>query len=104
MDTDGVWNPAWIRQVKQPNQILIEYEGWGKKWNEWINIDSRRLAPLYTKTKLVQCWAKISKLNWYPAMVVIRVGNTQDGLEFLSAEPRLYVEVLDSPSFRRRNK
>merc|ERR1712232_600073 len=31
--------------------VFIHYKGWDVKYNEWINIDSYRIAPLHTMTK-----------------------------------------------------
>lgn len=36
---------------KRENEIYIHYEGWSDRWNEWIPINSERLAPYRTRSK-----------------------------------------------------
>ena len=47
------WRPARILQVKS-TEIFIHYLFWEKKWDEWIQIGSSRLAPLGSHSKMVQ--------------------------------------------------
>eukprot|EP00954_Amorphochlora_amoebiformis_P022525 1353989-Amorphochlora_amoeboformis.AAC.1 len=53
-DTAEKWCVGTITDVinEQPNryQVLVHYEGWDTKYDEWINADSYRLAPLYHRT------------------------------------------------------
>mmetsp|Transcript_3294 Transcript_3294/g.5468 ORF Transcript_3294/g.5468 Transcript_3294/m.5468 type:complete len:207 (-) Transcript_3294:380-1000(-) len=54
MDTELIWCEATVELIlKTPNRkdlLYIHYEGWNRKYDEYIYIDSHRLAPhgLYT--------------------------------------------------------
>jgi hypothetical protein len=36
-----------VRDVKD-GKVLIHFKSWGSQWDEWIDVDSDRLAPLHT--------------------------------------------------------
>jgi hypothetical protein len=46
-DTMDNWYESTVLDVTD-DQVLIHYESWSNVWDEWINIDSSRLAPLRT--------------------------------------------------------
>lgn len=49
-DTEYIWCKATVELVvKTPNRkdlVYIHYEGWNRKYDEYLYIDSHRLAPL----------------------------------------------------------
>lgn len=49
LDTDKVWRVAEIMQVTQ-NEVYVHYDGWQKKWDEWIKKDNKRIQPPRTLT------------------------------------------------------
>jgi len=49
-DTIEQWLEAQIIDVKD-NQVYIHYNGWGTRWDEWINIDSDRIRPFRFHTR-----------------------------------------------------
>ena len=50
-------------------QVEIRYDGWGPEYNEWVNVNSARLAPFHMYTIVKKCWAKLTKWPWWPAFV-----------------------------------
>lgn len=32
------------------NMVFVHYNGWGRRWDEWIDIDSNRIAIFRTYT------------------------------------------------------
>lgn len=49
-DTENIWCKATVELVIKtsirPNLLYLHYEGWNRKYDEYIYIDSHRLAPL----------------------------------------------------------
>lgn len=101
MDDYGLWNTAYIRKI-EGNRVFIEYEGWPKEWNEWIGMDSHRILPLHTFTKIIKCWANGPTLSWWPALANIRAPGNEEGMAALKEEDRIFVEFLDGS--RRMNR
>jgi hypothetical protein len=62
MDLDGVWSVARVLSVPSPNEVEVTYDGWPADYDEVVQVDGNRVAPLHTYTKVVKCWAKY--LNW----------------------------------------
>lgn len=48
-DTIDQWLEAEITDIRE-NEIFIHYNGWGRRWDEWIDMNSQRLAPFRTYT------------------------------------------------------
>jgi hypothetical protein len=55
LDTEHIWCPATVELKIQSERskeplILVHYEGWSRKYDELLNISSKRVAPkgLYT--------------------------------------------------------
>jgi hypothetical protein len=46
-DRFNKWFESTIVEVKE-DSIFVHYNGWPDKWNEWIPINSPRLAPVHT--------------------------------------------------------
>lgn len=42
-DTIDQWLEAQIIQVRN-NQVYVHYNGWGTRWDEWIEMSSPRIA------------------------------------------------------------
>ena len=50
MDVRGRWSGAEVKAV-EGEEVLVGYDGWSRKWDQWIGVRSERLAPFGTKTK-----------------------------------------------------
>lgn len=48
-DTIDQWLEAEVISV-QENSVYVHYNGWGRRWDEWIDMGSPRIAPFRTKT------------------------------------------------------
>ncbi|CAD8142037.1 unnamed protein product [Paramecium octaurelia] len=48
-DTIDQWLEAQVQIVEQ-NRIFIHYNGWGNRWDEWLDIQSPRIATFRTYT------------------------------------------------------
>lgn len=64
-DTINQWLEAQVIQVRG-NQAYVHYNGWGNRWDEWIEFSSPRIAPF--KTYTVQSPNSIY-LSPYPSVV-----------------------------------
>jgi hypothetical protein len=42
-DTIDQWLEAQVIQVRN-NQVYVHYNGWGTRWDEWIDFSSPRIA------------------------------------------------------------
>ena len=52
LDTVNQWLEATVMQVSDDGmKIKVHYNAWGERWDEVIDIRSRRIAPFRTKTK-----------------------------------------------------
>lgn len=49
-DTIDQWLEAQVIDVKD-NKVYIHYNGWGTRWDEWIEMDSDRIMPFRYYTK-----------------------------------------------------
>ncbi|KAM3131610.1 hypothetical protein pb186bvf_016274 [Paramecium bursaria] len=48
-DTIDQWLEAQILKV-EGNRIFVHYNGWGRRWDEWVEVDSPRIAVFRTYT------------------------------------------------------
>lgn len=48
-DTIDQWLEAQVMEVRD-NKVFIHYNGWGNRWDEWIDKDSDRIALFRTHT------------------------------------------------------
>jgi len=48
-DSINQWLEAKVTKIKD-NQAYIHYNGWGNRWDEWIDITSPRIALFRTHT------------------------------------------------------
>jgi hypothetical protein len=49
LDSDGRWFESRVLEVA-PDEVYVHFRGWGSRWDEYLEIGSRRLAPLHTFT------------------------------------------------------
>lgn len=50
-DTVNQWLEATVIDInEEQRQVLIHYNGWPIRWDEWISFDSQRIAPFRTRT------------------------------------------------------
>lgn len=50
-DTINHWLEAQIIDIRDNNSVLIHYNGWGTRWDEYIDIASDRIRPFRFYTK-----------------------------------------------------
>lgn len=48
-DTIDQWLEAEVINVHE-NQVYVHYNGWGRRWDEWIDMNSPRIAAFRTYT------------------------------------------------------
>ncbi|KAJ8601774.1 hypothetical protein CTAYLR_006829 [Chrysophaeum taylorii] len=48
-DTVHQWLEATVMRVRA-RRMLVHYNGWPTRWDEWLDFDSRRVAPFRTRT------------------------------------------------------
>jgi hypothetical protein len=48
-DTIDQWLEAQVIQIRN-NQVYVHYNGWGTRWDEWIDFNSPRIAAFKTYT------------------------------------------------------
>ncbi|KAF4320581.1 hypothetical protein BBO99_00001572 [Phytophthora kernoviae] len=107
LDDEGIWNTGVIADVGKEegaDMVEIKYDGWGEEYNQWIGVDTQRLAPLHTYTIVKKCWAKLTKWPWWPAFVVLRAPSTPLAQQGLEDETKLYVEFYDSFNEAKRSR
>jgi hypothetical protein len=46
-DKTNKWYFSTVLAVRE-NEILVHFEGWASKWDEWLPIGSERIAPTFT--------------------------------------------------------
>ena len=49
LDSDKDWVVARAKEIKD-GRVLVHYEHWSDTWDEWLPVDSDRIAPLNTHT------------------------------------------------------
>ena len=49
-DTIEQWLEAQVIDVKE-NKVFVHYNGWGTRWDEWIEMDSDRIRPFRYHTR-----------------------------------------------------
>jgi hypothetical protein len=48
-DIEGHWYAARVQDAKD-GKLLVHYEGWPSKWDEWLDRTSPKLLPIKTKS------------------------------------------------------
>jgi len=62
LDTEHIWCKAIVElKISSENReplVLLHYEGWSRKFDEYLHMNSRRLAPfgLYTDRTDIPCY------------------------------------------------
>lgn len=104
LDCEGVWNVARVLSVPAYGKVEVAYDGWPKRYNEIVRVDSDRVAPYHTFTRVARCWVKY--LNWptWPSLAAIRSPGTEEGIENLKKEKRLLVDFCDKLNFSKRSR
>jgi hypothetical protein len=82
-DCDLKWYEAEVMSFPQPEEVLIRFCGWSRKWNQTMPVDSLQLAPLNTHTPKwregIQVGSYIEvrpKQTWHLAKVISRTGDS----------------------------
>ncbi|DBA01010.1 TPA: hypothetical protein N0F65_006271 [Lagenidium giganteum] len=106
LDDEGLWNTGRIVDIDSSADEMVEiaYDGWGSEFNEWINVDAGRLAPLHMFTIVKKCWAKLNKWPWWPAFVVLRAPTKDSAVQSLDLETKVYVEFNDADDEKKRSR
>ena len=66
LDTEHIWCKAMVElKIQSENReplLLLHYDGWSRKYDEYLNSSSRRLAPLglYTNRTDIPCYKMCS--------------------------------------------
>ena len=56
LDTVEQWLEATVLELSSDStQVLVHYNGWPSRWDEWIDVRSPRLSPFRTKTLHSTC-------------------------------------------------
>ncbi|CAG8449218.1 2671_t:CDS:10 [Racocetra fulgida] len=64
LNIDKVWYPAKIVIVEK-TQVKVNFDGWGREFDEWISVDSRRLKVQVTGDNSDDCLSRpIQKDNY----------------------------------------
>jgi hypothetical protein len=79
-DTIDQWLEAQVLRLRE-NAVFIHYNGWGERWDEWIDKDSPRLAVFRSHT------VQNPKSNYLSPIPNIMPENTYVSLPFI--EPTL---------------
>ena len=48
-DVENLWYHSQILQVRKQGWVLVQYEGWGPDFNEWVRTKSGRILPPLTQ-------------------------------------------------------
>jgi hypothetical protein len=62
LDIDSIWSSAYVVDVLE-GKIEIHYDGWDDNWNEILDVDSSRMAPIYTRTSRLKCLVSLENLS-----------------------------------------
>jgi hypothetical protein len=97
-DTINQWLEAQVIDV-QNNKVFIHYNGWGTRWDEWIDMDSDRIRPFRYYTQQIEIYNHHSPFpNYKPDADVNMQGTTQsdffDSFDDLSKYNILYRKTL----------
>ena len=84
-DTINEWLEAQVIDVKD-NKAFIHYNGWGNRWDEWINMDSDRIQIFRSHTTQNTLFNYLSPFpSTKPDASVSLIDNgAQDFLDFMS--------------------
>ena len=52
MDSSQKWLAAVVQQTDPAKGVLVRFDGWSIKWNEWLSLRSTRLAPFRRYSQL----------------------------------------------------
>jgi len=59
LDMEGKWYPAKVIFVSQ-NAVMVHYQGWSAKWDEWLDKSSGRLRERHSAVGVGQPTSKLS--------------------------------------------
>lgn len=95
-DTENIWCKATVELViKTPNRkdlLYLHYEGWNRKYDEFMYIDSFRIAPLgfYTERSDIPVYSMLNNQGRNgPVMYAVVLQSAQDRQEVLEYQGRL---------------
>lgn len=78
LDFNQIWLPARMIEIDyEENEVLIHFEKYSSKYDEWINMNSSRLRPVQPPKKVIsetfaigeKCMASWSDARKFPAVV-----------------------------------
>jgi hypothetical protein len=87
LDTVDQWLEAQVISLpntNNPNKVLIHYNGWGNRWDEWIQMTSERLRPFRFNTRQ-------KKNNFYTSACPNKKIDTE--IDFLSLNQTRNIDI-----------
>jgi len=91
-DCDGHWNGFRQRDYNEGVQLLlIHYNGWPHRWDEWIRSDSERIRPFRSRTRheTASLTASPSPLTIFNAAPSTHIKDENDAVERSALLPEL---------------
>lgn len=107
LDCDSIWSSAFIIDVAQGN-IKIRYDGWDEIWNETLQVDSSRVAPIYTRTSRLKCFVSLvnqsnrknvhkdKRSSLWPCILHTRMPSGDNASKLLKMENNVFVQPYRS--------
>jgi hypothetical protein len=89
-DVRGLWMAGRVKEV-EGEEVLVGYAGCSRKWDQWIAVNSERLAPYRTKTQQWQSKPEQTTDTAAAEKEVLTEDNREaDGSTAIGAEPSLH--------------
>ena len=107
LDTDSIWSSAYVVDVLE-GKIEIHYDGWDDNWNEILDVDSSRMAPIYTRTSRLKCLVSLENLSrkmkesddrrssLWPCVLHTRMPHGENAAELLKIEKKVFIQPYRS--------
>lgn len=88
LDSTDKWCQAEIVEIESDTELVrVHYVGWSTKYDEWINTDSYRIAPLHSKTSPQQNQSTSSHTNTNTSTTTNNNRNTPNPSNTVSTNP-----------------
>ena len=64
MNSSQHWLAAIVREVDASKGVLVQFDGWSSKWNEWLSQRSLRLAPFRKNSRGYGGQPQVAARDW----------------------------------------